>query len=1745
MADSPTNLSFNVGDFLLASKQVKQALTEQSNATLELKSSIVKFNGDAKMMATAVGELAVVGGTLRTTFKGLEGNLKPVSATMIYAKEKAKEAATGLRSSVEEIRAAILSLNASKGSKAEFTIFNNALAKMHDVARQAGVTGEKLNAMVLKVIETGGKGFAGADQKLVSAINGVLAANEKLGTSYDKRAAKIRESWEVDAAGVVKAIAGQQKLDRIATASAAKRLAAQRAISQAAQFEKEVMRQGNLVPKSATSTDAMKIKDSINAVKELIATQRLSKKEALKIYRDIRNGIVSNYTGAAKEARNQILTIVGVHKQVSASAIAARGAEQDLANQARATAEAVAKAGRAAQEAARFVRDYMSISGGVPAGASLKQSETIQKSVAKLHDLIAAQKLTRQEAMRVFGDIERSIVRSYSEGGNIARGELIKIKTTQDQVRRAMATIGHEGGASLKKAGEDGAKSFRGIEQVLQLIKRLIIVDIAGQAIFAMTNQFRQGISTAVDYGIKIAEIQTISQDAGIATDKWREQLVALSSEFGQTSSDVAAGAYEALSNQVTKGADSFKFMSEAMKLAATTTASTADAVDTLSGIINAYGMEAADAERLSALLFAGVDYGRYKLSDIADTIGRVTPVSAQLGVQIEEVITVLNLLTRSGVKADEALTQMRSMFMELLKPTGALKKLLEETGYASGEMLLQGKGVIGTMDFLSKATEGSSAELAKMINNVRGLTGALRVTRNVEEAYAELKMVMESGGEAYANAVDRMMSDTSFKFKAEIQTLKNEFQEQLGKPFIETVVGMLRSLGGAKEAFGNVKELIAGTIEQLKIFALATGAISIAKWAIPAIKYLARLVTSYTVLKGAALKAAAAMSTLSFAGWAAVVVGAATAVSTLTKLFVTWRENSNEFKQIMDGYRSELDLLQKKYDVMKKRAAEATNQLIKAYEYEAQITKSLLSEQLASETQLRNHQLKILKQSYDDQAKVIKHGLDVSIRAIQHEISEADRFMRQLESSIERSQDRIAALDRQGRDQKFSYKLDVTAADYDLWNAVSQRGMESSLQKELNAYDRRGVELQRKLEQVNAAISDTQTNSSNTYREVELRSLRAQSDELTAEIGKLANERGAYEIKQNERIEYTVRQNKLQGIRASIKAYMAEARASMGLGLDVFNTGDMVTNVERLRDEFSKAVGQQNSKVIDQAAGDVRIAVQNYDNARKDIDRAMEMYDKAIDVQKEVMREAANRGDQTEAYSAQQGLLRLVKERALAQTKVRDLEISSEQAQRLLLEAEKTERKQLEAHLEVVKSSKEAVTTFAGEFKGFSAEIAKEWAKIEASVTSVVNSSGSFAPAGLTDLLKKTTETQQGGVDLQSDMKDEQRDLNAERALLDAILPKLRDYARLKGEVKQYELDALKALEAQRNLVLDQFTKRAAESPEEGTDVTSQQNARAQFESSSKALEQAIQSGETLAQLNVRFAEMRERIAALDTQVEGSPFTRMWEDTVAKIASNVRETGSLNDQMVELQESVRLYAQEHNLAVDSTITKVGLIVPGYEAIQQAIQLSKEKTDVFGNAIAGDETSATGKVALLQQSFVGVGDMINGVTANIANMNAALDAAIAKANALAAAQSGGGGQVAEGYARGGMINYRASGGTLFAPRGTDRVPAMLTPGEYVVNAKSTRQFLPLLKAINSGLGLSSVMAMFKQSFAGRITSNRHSSPQYLASGGSVTNVGGISLNMNAPEGGNVSRGYVLNIGRMLEREVAKGTLRFN
>ena len=116
--------------------------------------------------------------------------------------------------------------------------------------------------------------------------------------------------------------------------------------------------------------------------------------------------------------------------------------------------------------------------------------------------------------------------------------------------------------------------------------------------------------------------------------------------------------------------------------------------------------------------------------------------------------------------------------------------------------------------------------------------------------------------------------------------------------------------------------------------------------------------------------------------------------------------------------------------------------------------------------------------------------------------------------------------------------------------------------------------------------------------------------------------------------------------------------------------------------------------------------------------------------------------------------------------------------------------------------------------------------------------------------------------------------------------------------------------------------------------------------------------------------------------------------------------------------------------------------------------------------------------------------------------------------------------------KGGMV-YASNGMLIpYRPQGTDTVPAMLTPGEFVVNRNATSQYLPVLRAINSGYNTHGQMVnhLARGGVAG--------SPQYLQNGGLAA--GGVNngVSVNSQIGGIEELKAVVN---QLNEAISGGT----
>ncbi len=175
---------------------------------------------------------------------------------------------------------------------------------------------------------------------------------------------------------------------------------------------------------------------------------------------------------------------------------------------------------------------------------------------------------------------------------------------------------------------------------------------------------------------------------------------------------------------------------------------------------------------------------------------------------------------------------------------------------------------------------------------------------------------------------------------------------------------------------------------------------------------------------------------------------------------------------------------------------------------------------------------------------------------------------------------------------------------------------------------------------------------------------------------------------------------------------------------------------------------------------------------------------------------------------------------------------------------------------------------------------------------------------------------------------------------------------------------------------------------------------------------------------------------------------------------------------------------------------------------QDAIDLEKSKWELADLALKNAQIES-GKYNTVVSSGISLVGTLAGGWASVASAAQAAAAAIAAANAASNQKSVTGTKVVDGRTvvtemqakmYGGKIKPMSYGGRI----GSDSVPALLTPGEFVINKKATEQFEPLLSAINNSRYPSSLFKKIKDEQGSNILGS-FNNPVYAVSSPSNSN----------------------------------------
>lgn len=394
-------------------------------------------------------------------------------------------------------------------------------------------------------------------------------------------------------------------------------------------------------------------------------------------------------------------------------------------------------------------------------------------------------------------------------------------------------------------------------EAVAAAKARAIAIGVtAGAAVgFAGFQIGKTAISQAAAWEKQMVKIDNLTQTTTEDTARLSKELLEIGDNIPVSQTDLAASAYFALSSGIADVDNALQVATRSAKLSTIGLGETEDIAKFLTSTIVAYGEANLDAAQASDLLISAVQFGQGEAADFANSLGRVIPVAANMGVELDEVLAVVSSLTASGLSATQATTGFLGILNQLLSPSKAAEEALAKLDLTIGDVL-QGlrDDAVGTLAKLGTAFKDNPLFARDVFDETRGLNAFLSAfANNGQQTIDILNKMRQQGGET-----DRAFGRASLTFAAQSQILKN----RLNRAFIEFGSSILPTVNKAlKETIifwtQNRKEIIslAKAIFTVLVFAFRV-LITVVGQQIEAFRTLKSFVSFFVSTSGSVAKA-------------------------------------------------------------------------------------------------------------------------------------------------------------------------------------------------------------------------------------------------------------------------------------------------------------------------------------------------------------------------------------------------------------------------------------------------------------------------------------------------------------------------------------------------------------------------------------------------------------------------------------------------------------------------------------------------------------------------------------------------------------------------------------------------------------------------------------------------------------------------------------------------------------------------
>lgn len=354
---------------------------------------------------------------------------------------------------------------------------------------------------------------------------------------------------------------------------------------------------------------------------------------------------------------------------------------------------------------------------------------------------------------------------------------------------------------------------------------------LAGLAILGST------IDDAREFGKAIDLVRTEVKEATFSQQDMKDITIDLGKQFGRMPTDEAAALYKAVALGANTATKATAIMTSANQLAVAGNSDLSTTMDALGGAINAYGLTAADAGRVSDAFFNAMRGGNTTVQALASSVGRVSAGAHAMGISVEEVLGSVSVMTNKGIQASEAVSYLHGALANITHPSAKAAAEAARLGIKFNASAVRAQGFSQFLHSITDNAKFGAKSLETLFESVEGGQAMAMLAGDMGAVDAQLK-AMKDGAGATKGGFDIMSQGLDFqtqKLKANFSALKiriGEFLEPLaagGARILNRVMDWFTSLPGpVQKSIVSIAAAAAGIVTLVGGFAMGIATVKI-----------------------------------------------------------------------------------------------------------------------------------------------------------------------------------------------------------------------------------------------------------------------------------------------------------------------------------------------------------------------------------------------------------------------------------------------------------------------------------------------------------------------------------------------------------------------------------------------------------------------------------------------------------------------------------------------------------------------------------------------------------------------------------------------------------------------------------------------------------------------------------------------------------------------------------------------------